>query len=82
MPHYLRNIVRLWSIIKPFHKYFYLQLGFIIVSQGLIVAIAFGQSTILNMLVQKNITFLGYAFIVYALLYVLDDCCFVVRDIT
>ena len=72
MPHYLKDIARLWGIIKPFHKYFYIQLGFIIISQGLIVAIAFGQSTILNMLVEKNTRLLAYAFVAYALLYALD----------
>ncbi len=72
MPHYLKDIARLWGIIKPFHTYFYIQLGFIIISQGLIVAIAFGQSTILNMLVEKNTRLLAYAFVAYALLYALD----------
>ena len=69
---HLKNITRLWLIIKPFHKYFYIQLGLIIISQGFIVAIAFGQSKILDMLVVKNIQLLIYAFIVYAVVYVLD----------
>lgn len=72
MSNHLKDIARLWGIIKPFHKYFYIQLCFIIISQGLIVAIAFGQSTILNMLVEKNTRLLTYAFIAYALLYIFD----------
>ena len=44
----------------------------IILSQGFIVAIAFGQSKILNLLVEKNIQLLVYTFIVYALINALD----------
>jgi ABC-type multidrug transport system fused ATPase/permease subunit len=72
MPHYIKDIIRIWNILKPFHKYFYIQLGLIIISQGLVVAIAFGQSTILNLLVGKKITLLIYAFIAYAFLFVID----------
>ncbi len=66
MIHHLKNITRLWNIIKPFHKYFYIQLGLIILVQGLGVAAAYGQSTILNLLVAKNTQMLLYAFIGYA----------------
>lgn len=72
MQQHLKNLSRLWYILKPFHKYFYIQLGLIIVSQGFIVAIAYGQSTILNLLVEKNTTMLVYAFIAYGLLNVFD----------
>lgn len=69
---HIKSIIRLWNILKPFHPYFYLQIGLIALAQGLVVAIAYGQSTILNLLVAKNIQALVYAFIAYALLYVLD----------
>lgn len=72
MSHHVKNILRLWNIIEPFHKYFYIQLGLIILSQGFIVAIAYGQSTILNLLVQKNVHLLVYAFIAYAFVNAVD----------
>jgi len=72
MPQYLKDILRIWKIIKPFHKYFYIQLGLIILSQGLIVAIAYGQSTILNLLVERKIELLILAFLAYTVLYVFD----------
>lgn len=68
MQQHLKNIHRLWNILQPFHKYFYIQLMLIILSQGFIVAIAFGQSKILNLLVERNIQLLIYVFIGYALL--------------
>lgn len=72
MKHHLNNVVRLWFILKPFHKYFYTQLGLIAISQVLIIAIAYGQSTILNLLVEKNIHMLIYVFIAYAVVFAID----------
>jgi ABC-type bacteriocin/lantibiotic exporter with double-glycine peptidase domain len=72
MKEHIKNIARLWFILKPFHKYFYIQLGLIIIAQGFVVAIAYGQSTILNLLVLKNIELLIYVFVGYAILYVVD----------
>lgn len=72
MSHHFKNILRLWRILKPFHKYFYIQLFLIIIAQGFVVAIAYGQSAILNLLVEKNVQLLTIAFVAYAALFMLD----------
>ncbi len=72
MSTHIKNVFRLWNILKPFHKYFYLQLGLIVLAQGFVVAIAYGQSKILNFLVEKNVELLIYAFTAYAIIYAID----------
>jgi ABC-type multidrug transport system fused ATPase/permease subunit len=69
MQKYIKDIARLWTILKPFHKHFYFQLGLILLGQLFIIAIAYLNSNLLNSLVQKNVhhvfLFLGLWVIVF-----------------
>ncbi len=69
MKHHAKNILRLWKILSPFHKYFYLQLFLILCAQGIVVWYAKLSSDILNSLVTKDprliISFLSiWAFVI------------------
>lgn len=50
----LQNVFRLWNILKPFHKYFYFQLGLIFLAQFFIVSFAYLNSHLLNNLVARD----------------------------
>ncbi len=56
MQKHLKDTIRLWNILKPFHKYFYLQLALIFLGQFLVVAIAYINSRLLNTLIQKDLS--------------------------
>ena len=72
MKHYFHNILRLWKILKPFHLHFYVQLGFIFVTQLFVVVFAYITSQLLNNLVAKDIRMLVMFFIAWALLSCLE----------
>lgn len=54
MKKYLTTILRLWKLLKPFHKHFYIQLGFIVVTQLTSILIVYTMSNILNNIVSKE----------------------------
>lgn len=51
----LKTLLRLWKIVKPFHKWFYLQFGIIIAGQGFIVLTQVLSSKVMDSLVKKDV---------------------------
>jgi ABC-type multidrug transport system fused ATPase/permease subunit len=72
MHKYFKDTKRLWLILKPFHRHFYAQLGFILISQLLIIAIAYFSSQLLNNLVAKDIQAIAILFIGWSIIMVID----------
>ena len=54
MKEHAKTLFRLWNIFKPFHKWFYLELALIFISQCLFAAGAIINSKTMNALVDKN----------------------------
>ena len=54
MQKYLNTTWRLWKLLKPFHKDFYIQLFFIIVIQLFNIAIIFLTAKILDSVISKD----------------------------
>ncbi|MBP6948559.1 MAG: ABC transporter ATP-binding protein [Candidatus Pacebacteria bacterium] len=54
MQKYLLLIIRLWKMLKPFHKDFYLQLGSTVVQQAITVYSIYLTAKILDVLIHKN----------------------------
>lgn len=53
MQKYYQTTLRLWKLLKPFHKHFYLQLFLIVISQTINILIVLSISKILNNIVDK-----------------------------
>lgn len=70
---YFLNIRTLWGILKPFHRYFSLQLFFIFIMQLFIVVGAYFNSQLLNSLVQKNVQYIVIFFFSWLVLSLLDN---------
>lgn len=68
MQKYFRDISRLWLILKPFHRHFYFQLGLIFLSQFLVIAFAYFNSSLLNSLVAKDLKTIMILFPVWGML--------------
>lgn len=68
MQKYTQTTWRLWKLLKPFHKDFYIQLSFIIFMQAMGVGLIFLTAKLLDSIVSKNFqlafTILGVFFIV------------------
>lgn len=58
-------IRRLWDLLKPFHKHFYIQLGFTIVDQLFSISATFILSKVLDTLIHKDVNFLIYLLVSY-----------------
>lgn len=54
MQKYLLLIVRLWKMLKPFHKDFYIQLGSTVIQQGITVFSIYLLAKTLDVLIHKN----------------------------
>lgn len=54
MQKYFQTTWRLWTLLKPFHKYFYLQLASIFIQQLTTVYSIYLTSQILNEIIEKN----------------------------
>ncbi len=54
MQKYIHTTWRLWKLLKPFHKDFYIQLFFIIITQIFNIAIIFLTAKILDFLINKD----------------------------
>lgn len=72
MKHHLKNILRLWKILEPFHKYFYLQLFLILCTQGIVVWYAKLSSDILNSLITRDPRLIMSFLFIWAFVILLD----------
>lgn len=88
MQKYLSTTWRLWKLLKPFHKEFYIQLFYIFVAQAIGIAIIWISSHIIDSLTVSNFKYayqLAVAFIVIKLVeiiltYIFDKRGFLVLD--
>ncbi len=58
MQKYYHTTLRLWKLLQPFHKHFYLQLFYNAFDQGLRLLITYLMALTLNSLISKDINFL------------------------
>ncbi len=65
MKKYLNTILRLWKLLKLFHKHFYLQMVFIVSIQLVSILTVLSMSHILNNIVAKDFLFATYFTIVW-----------------
>lgn len=56
MQKYLALIIRLWKMLKPFHKDFYIQLGSTVLQQGITVYSIYLTAKILDSLIHQDFT--------------------------
>lgn len=54
MQKYIQDIIRLWRLLKPFHKDFYLQLSSTVLQQGITVYSIYLTAKILDSLIHHN----------------------------
>jgi ABC-type multidrug transport system fused ATPase/permease subunit len=54
MKKYYLTILRLWKLLKPFHKHFYIQLAIVIFVQALLIAGTYVFAKVLNNIVDRN----------------------------
>lgn len=73
MQKYLTTIVRLWRLLQPFHKDFYIQLSSIVVQQAIQVGITFIFAKTLDALISKNIPLLVWIIILYPILNIVKN---------
>lgn len=67
MKRYITIIIRLWKILKDFHRHFYIQLSSIIFDQALGIFITLLLAKTLDSLIAKNVPMLIYILIAYPL---------------
>ena len=65
MKKYLYTLLRLWKLLTPFHKDFYIQLASIVTQQISGILITFILAKILDSLVSKNIPTLTWMLILF-----------------
>lgn len=68
MQKYFSTLIRLWILLKPFHKDFYIQLGSIVTQQAIGIGITYILAKTLDSLVSTNIPTLIWMIILYPLL--------------
>lgn len=73
MKKYLETTLRLWRLLKPFHRYFYLQLFLILITQGVYTLMTLNISKIIDSTVSKNWNLLVYFLIYYLLLMIIKN---------
>lgn len=72
MSKHLKVLLKLWNIFIPFHKYFYIQLLYILISQGLIIITTFVSGKILTNLSTKSWNEVKVLIILYLIINFLD----------
>jgi ABC-type multidrug transport system fused ATPase/permease subunit len=72
MQKYFLTISTLWVILRPFHKYFHLQLLLILISQLFIVGLAFVNGSILTAIVKSNWNTVIILFTIYLVANIID----------
>lgn len=65
MKKYFQTTLRLWRLLKPFHRYFYVQLFFILIVQALTILTTQAMSKIIDYAVIKNWQKLYLIIVVY-----------------
>lgn len=65
MQNYYKISKRLWFLLKPFHKHFYIQLFLIVILQAIGIGLTFILAKSLDALISKNINTLIYMSILY-----------------
>ena len=73
MQKYYQTTIRLWNLLKPFHKHFYLQILLNALDQFLKISSTYIIARILDALISKNINFLIYMFCSYILVNIFSD---------
>ncbi len=73
MQKYVSTILRLWKLLKPFHKDFYIQLSSTIVQQVIQVGITYIFARTLDSLVTKNIPILLWIIFLYPFLNIIKN---------
>ena len=66
-------VLKLWTLLKPFHKYFYVQLFFITILQLLIILIAFINGAVLTNIVSANWHTVALLFFAFLLAHEIDS---------
>lgn len=72
MKKYLETIWRLWKLLRPFHRYFYLQLFFIIIIQAASIFITQLKSEIIDYAIIKNWEKLIFIIVLYFLIMIIS----------
>ena len=65
MNNYYKISKRLWFLLKPFHKHFYIQLFLIVIQQAIGIGLTFILAKSLDALISKDINILIYMSILY-----------------
>lgn len=73
MKKHFQTILRLWRLLKPFHKYFYLQLFLILITQGISTILTLNMSKIIDSTVNKNWQLLTYFLLSYLFLMIIRN---------
>ncbi len=73
MKNYYHNLLKLWKIYAPFHKYIYLQLGIIFLTQLVSISTTVINSKFLNYLVEKNVRVVVYLFCIWIIMRLLEN---------
>lgn len=66
-------VLKLWALLKPFHKYFYVQLFFITILQLLIILIAFINGAVLTNIVSAHWNMVALLFLAFLLAHQVDS---------
>jgi ATP-binding cassette, subfamily B, putative efflux pump len=73
MQKYLPTILRLWKLLRPFHKHFYFQLGATIAIQAINIFSVFMMAKALDAVITKEINILIYVAILYPIASIISN---------
>lgn len=73
MKKYFETTLKLWKLLKPFHRYFYGQLFLILIVQGAYTMLTLNLSKIIDVTVNKNWKLLSYFLLSYFLLLIIKN---------
>ncbi len=73
MQKYIQTTWRLWKLLKPFHKEFYIQLIYIIADQAVGVGITLIMAKTLDALIAKDISLLTYFIFLYPIISIIRN---------
>ncbi|MEI6352442.1 MAG: ABC transporter ATP-binding protein [Candidatus Nomurabacteria bacterium] len=73
MKKYFQTTWRLWKLLKPFHRYFYIQLLLILITQGVATVLTLNISKIIDATINKNWNLLIYFLLSYLILMIIRN---------
>lgn len=73
MKKYIEITIKLWKLLKPFHKYFYLQLILILIVQGSYTLLTINLSKIIDYITVKNWKILTFFLASYLMLLIIKN---------